>query len=224
MSNDFHQRDNALNQRLQQLVEEARQYPANGSSTERVRRRIALNNLISAIQVSESLSKQTKWLGLPNYKEYYHEALQQTCVEVCQKIDEYNPQYPVMAWVNKIFTWRFNDVVKKDQKRGLTQLPKNQEIPQVLSLEDLNKEPLLEDEISELEQIKEIIENDPEGFLKNEQIQGHPQANLQAILLLILERKRWKEISQELDVPMSTVASFYQRRVRKIIAYVKKYI
>ncbi|MBD2777464.1 sigma-70 family RNA polymerase sigma factor [Iningainema tapete] len=224
MSNDFHQRDNALNQRLQQLVEEVRKYPANGSSTERVRRRIALNNLISTIQVSESLSKQTKWLGLPNYLEYYREALQQTCIEICQKIDEYNPQYPVMAWVNKIFTWRFNDLVKKDQKRGLTQLPKNQETPQVLSLEELNKEPLIEDEISELEQIKEIIENDPEGFFKNEKIQGYPQANLQVILLCILERKRWKEISQELDVPMSTAASFYQRRVRKIIAYVKKYI
>ena len=70
---------------------------------------MALNNPIGAIQGSGSLSKQTNWLGLANYQEYYNEALQQTSVEVCQKIDDYNPQYPVMAWVNKIFTWRFND-------------------------------------------------------------------------------------------------------------------
>jgi hypothetical protein len=52
----------------------------------------------------------------------------------------------------------------------------------------------------------------------------YPQANLKTILLLVLEGKRWKEISEELNVPLSTASSFYQRRMRKIITYLKKYI
>lgn len=225
MNDDFQERDDALNQRLQQLVQETKQSSATSDSpAERAKRRIALNKLISAIRCSGRLSKQAQWLGLANYEDYYNEALQQTFLEICQKIEQYNPQYPVMAWVNQIFNWRFNDVVTKDQKRGFTQLRRNQEITQVLSLDDLNKEPPIEDEISESDQLKEIIENDQENFLSNEHIKENPQASLKAILLLLLEGKKWKEISEELDVPLATASSFYQRRVHKIIAYLQKYI
>ncbi|MDB9440528.1 hypothetical protein PN497_03995 [Sphaerospermopsis kisseleviana CS-549] len=47
---------------------------------------------------------------------------------------------------------------------------------------------------------------------------------MQAILLLVLNGKQWQEISEELKVPLSTASSFYQRRMRKIITYLKKYI
>ncbi len=225
MTNDFQQRDDALNQELQQLVNEAKRYPADTkNATERTKRRIALNKLINAIRRAGRLSQQTQWLGLPNYEDYYNEALQHTFIEICQKIEEYKPQYPVMAWVNKIFGRRFYDVVKKDQKRGITLLPKNQENTQVLSLDELNKDVPVENEISEQEQLKEIIENDPESFLNNEYIKEHPQASLKAILLLVLEGKQWKEISEELGVPISTASSFYQRRMHKVITYLKKYI
>ncbi len=103
MSNDFHERDNALNQQLQQLVEEVKQFSATDDSPIiRAKRRIALNRLINAIQFSGRLSKQAKWLELPNYQDYYNEALQKTLIEICEKINQYNPQYPVMAWVNQI--------------------------------------------------------------------------------------------------------------------------
>lgn len=225
MTNDFQQRDKALNQELQQLVNEANRYPADSENpTDRAKRRIALNKLINTTRCAGRLSQQTQWLGLPNYEDYYNEALQQTFIEICQKIEQYNPQYPVMAWVNKIFGRRFYDVVKKDQKRGITLLPKNPKITQVLSLDELNKDLPIENEISEQEQLKEIIENDPENILSNDYIKEHPQASLKAILLLVLEGKQWKEIAEELGVPLSTASSFYQRRMRKIISYLKKYI
>lgn len=225
MTNDFQQRDDTLNQELQQLVNEAKQYPADsGNPTDRAKRRIALNKLINAIRCSGRLSKQTQWLRLPNYEDYYHEALQQTLIEICQKIEQYNPQYPVMAWVNKIFSRRFSDVVAKDQKRGMTWLSRNPENYQILSLDELNKDVPVDNEISEQEQLKEIIENDPENFLSNTYIKGHPQASLKAILLLVLEGKQWQDISKELSVPLSTASSFYQRQMHKIITYLKKYI
>ncbi|MBW4498705.1 MAG: sigma-70 family RNA polymerase sigma factor [Scytonema hyalinum WJT4-NPBG1] len=225
MTNDSQDRDDALNQELQQLINEAKQYPADSKNPrDRAKRRIALNKLINAVRCSGRLSKQTQWLGLPNYEDYYNEALQHTFIEICQKIEQYNSQYPVMAWVNKIFTNRFSDVVRKDQKRGITLLPKNQEKTYVLSLDEINRDLPVEHEISEEEQLKEIIESDPENFFSEESIKEHPQANLKAILLLVLEGKQWKEISEELGVPLSTASSFYQRRMRKIITYLKKYI
>ncbi|MEM7715289.1 MAG: sigma-70 family RNA polymerase sigma factor [Cyanobacteria bacterium P01_A01_bin.68] len=225
MSNHFQEEDEVLNQRLQQLVKETQDYSINAKSpTERAKRRIALNKLIAAIKNSGKLNKQFKWSSLPNYEDYYNEALQKTFMEICQKIEEYNPQYPVMAWVNQIFNWRFHDVVNKARKMGVTQLPKGREVPRVLSIDELNQEFYGKNEVSESEEIRGIVENDPENFLSGEHIKGQPEANLKTIILLILEGKKWKEISEELDVPMTTASSFYQRRMRKIVPYLKKYI
>lgn len=225
MNSDSQERDNALNQQLIVLVEEIKQYSANSdNATTRVKRRIALNKFVNAIRNSGRLSKQTQWLGLPNYEDYHNEALQLTLMEICNKIDEYNPQYLVMAWVNKIFHWRFIDVVNKEQKKGLTKVPKGEKISPVLSLDEINKKPNYNREISQEEIIKEIINKDPEKYLIRQQLRGHPQANLKVILLFLLEGKKWKEISQELGVPLTTASSFYQRRMHKIIDYLKKYI
>ncbi|MBD2302455.1 sigma-70 family RNA polymerase sigma factor [Nostoc sp. FACHB-190] len=226
MSNDFSLTDDAINQELQQLVYEVRRYPANSKNPQdRAKRRIALNKLINAIRCSGKLSKQGQWMESPNYEDYYHEALQITFVEICQKIEQYNPEYPVMVWVNIILARRISDVAKKDQKRGITQLPKHQKVAPVLALDELNKDVPIENEIySEQQQLKEVIENDPENILKDDYIHGYPQANLKAILLLVLEGKRWKDISEELGVSISTASSFYQRRMRKTITYLKKYI
>ena len=189
-----------------------------------IKRRIALNKFINVIGNSGRLKKQNQWYQLPNYEDYYNEALQLTFVEICHKINEYNPQYPVMAWVNKIFHWRFIDVVNKEQKKGLTKIPKGEKISAVLSLDDINKEIHTDNQLSQSEEIKEVIKKDPEKLLVSEHLRGHPEANLKVILLLLLEGKKWKEISQVLDVPMTTASSFYQRRMHKIIPYIKKYI
>lgn len=217
--------DNALNQQLQLLVEEIKQYSANDCSTTiRVRRRIALNKFVNAVVNSGRLCKQTQWSGLPNYEDYHNEALQLTLMEICKKIDEYNPQYPVMVWVNKIFHWRFIDVVNKERKKGITKIPKGEKISPVLSLDDINKEINTEKSISHQEIVKTIIYKDPEKYLVSQHLRGHSEANLQAILILLLEGKKWKEISQALGVPLTTASSFYQRRMHKIIDYLKKYI
>ncbi len=225
MNSDSQQGDNALNQQLQQLVEEIKQYSANAdNATIRVRRRIALNKFVNAIVNSGEVRKQIKWLGLANYEDYHNEALQLTFMEICHKIDEYNPQYPVMAWVNKIFHWRFIDVVNKERKRGITKIPKGEKILPIMSLEDIKKEIDCSSNISQAEILKEVINKDPDKYLIGKYLRGHPEANLKAILLFLLEGKKWKEISQELNVPLTTASSFYQRRMHKIIDYLKKYI
>lgn len=225
MTNDFPDIDELLNQELQQLINEAKQYPSDSENAiDRAKRRKALNKLINAIRYSGKLSKQPQWIGISNYEDYYNEALQLTFIEICQKITKYNPEYPVMGWVNKIVSRRLYDVVKKDKKKGITWLVKNAEVSPVVSLDEINKDLPIEYEGSEQEQLREIIKTDPESFLINEYIKENPQANLRAILLLVLEGKQWKEIAEELRVPLSTASSFYQRRMHKIISYLKKYI
>ena len=214
MKSDYQERDNTLDRQLQELVEEIKHYSAKDNSPSvRLKRRISLNKLINVIEASGRLSKQTQWSGLPNYEDYYNEALQLTFIEICNSIDEYNSQYPVMAWVNRIFNWRFIDVVNKEQKRGITNVPKKQKKSIILSLDEINKEIHIENKISEIEEIKEIINRDPENYLINQHIKGNNHANLKVILILLLEGNKWKEISQELGVPITTASSFYQRRM-----------
>ena len=129
-----------------------------------------------------------------------------------------------MAWVNKIFHWRFIDVVNKERKKGLTRIPRGERISPVLSLDDINKEINTETSIPRQEIVREIICKDPDNYLVSQHLRGHSQANLQAILILLLEGKKWKEISQDLGVPLTTASSLYQRRMHKIIDYLKKYI
>lgn len=225
MTNELPGRDEALNQELQGLINDAKLYPADsGNPVDRANRRIILTKLINGIKYSGKLSKQTQWSGVANYQGIYEEALQITFIEICQNLGSYNPEYPVMAWVNRIFNSRFYDVFDKERKKGIKWLPKNSEASQVLSLDEINKDLPLENEVSEHEQLKEIIQADPEKFLTEEYIQNHPQANLKVILLLVLEGKQWKEIAEEIGVPLSTASSFYQRRLRKIISYLQKYM
>lgn len=220
-----HDTENLLNERLQQLIREAKQFPATDENpTVRAKRRIALNKLISAIRSSGKISHLTKWMSEPNYQDYYNDALQQTFIEVCNKIDPYNPQYPVMAWVNKIFQCRIYDVVKKDKKKGITMFPKTETISRVLSLDEIKKEMSSCLFASDEEQLKEIIEADTDNYLKNQSIKEHTSITLQELLLMILEGKKWIEISQKTGIPIPTLSCFYRRRLHNVIAYVKKYI
>ena len=228
MANDWDVlRDEQLNQQLQQLLEAAKnQKSLSLDRAERarqlVKQRIAKNRLITTIMQSGKLSKQGKWRFLSNFEDIYNEALQQTFLEIWQKIDSYKPEYAVMAWVNQIFNWRFQDLVNREQQRGMTNIPKGQERTKVRSLDELTREIGNEEDISEIDQLKEIIKADTEQYLRNETIKGYPDASLQVIILMLLDGKKWREIADELNVPLSSASSFYQRRLHKIIPYLKK--
>ena len=230
MADDFDSlRDEQLNEHLQQLLEGAKQskhLPTDKAQQAKplAQQRIAKNRLIMAIMQSGKVGQQRKWRSLPNFEDIYNEALQQTFLEIWQKLDSYNPQYAVMAWVNQIFNWRFQDLVNKEQKRGLTNISKTQELPKVRSLEELTRDIGNEEEISEEEQLKELVKSDPEQYLQNETIKGYPHVSLQVIILMLLDGKKWREISDELNVPLSSASSFYQRRLHKIVAYLKKHL
>ena len=73
--------------------------------------------------------------------------------------------------------------------------------------------------------LRELIQNDPEGILKNIKIKKH-DVSLQQILLMLLDDKKWKEIALELHLSISTAQSFYSRSLEKpeVRNYFDKYL
>ena len=98
-----------LNQKLQQLVAKAQGHPP-----ESVERQIAVSELFNEIVCCHCLARPQQRSWHPSvYEDLYNEALLRTLREICQKIDRYNPNHPVMAWVNfllkkrePIWRWR----------------------------------------------------------------------------------------------------------------------
>lgn len=233
MSNDFTLlSDEDLDRYLKEclaIIQEAKKQPILSDTAEKARQlakqRIAKNRLIVGIMHSQRLSKQNKWRGLANFEDIYNEALQLTLLEIWEKLDSYQPEYSVMAWVNQLFNYRLIDIVNQSEKRGITNVPKNQGSPKVRAIDELTREiPSMEPEMTQEQQIREIVESDPEGYLRKQAIGNHPHVNLQIVLSKLLDGKKWQEISDELDVPLSSASSFYQRRLHNIVAYIQKYI
>ena len=225
--------DDVLDLQLRQLVCEAQQYPAKS-----VERRKVLNKLITKIQQSNKLKRFTQWQNLPDFEDIYHEAKAITYLEICNKIENYHPEYKVMAWVNQIFKWRFQDVSRAYRNQ-----------PRILSLDELDscksdsdkstskelsrvEKELNEKLISESENefevstVRNFVKNDPEGILQKIYIGEDKSANLQKVILMRLDNEKWEDISQKLGHSISRLSELYQRNIkkRKIIDYFRKYL
>ncbi|MGI2907549.1 hypothetical protein [Tolypothrix sp. VBCCA 56010] len=222
-----------LDYQLRQLVSEAQQHPLKSAE-----RRKALNRLIKKIQHSGKLKNFTQWQNLPDFEEIYHEAEAKTYVEICNNLDNYHSEHKVMAWVNQIFQWRFQDVLRQIRNR-----------PRILSLDELDscgsdsekptskelsraKDELTKKLISESENEVEVsavinfVQNDPKGILQNAYIGEDKNANLQKVLLMRLDEKKWSDISNKLGHPIPRLSELYQRNIKKrtIIDYFRKYL
>ncbi|NJM69376.1 MAG: hypothetical protein HC862_03610 [Scytonema sp. RU_4_4] len=123
-----------LDQRLQQHAKEIQQCPPLSPE-----RQLALNRLVNEILKSGRLGRPQRQLWSPSlYEDIYNEALQKTLLEICQKIDSYNPEHPVLAWVNFRLNFQFIDVVNDYRKQGITQIPKSDKTEQIAHLPSLD--------------------------------------------------------------------------------------
>ncbi|MCD8485317.1 MAG: hypothetical protein LRZ84_00820 [Desertifilum sp.] len=74
------------------------------------------------------------------------------------------------------------------------------------------------------QEIREYLQNDPEGKFSQVHISKNPRANFRAIALRYLEGRSWQEISNELNVGVSTLSSFYQRKLEKFAEHFREYL
>ncbi len=211
--------DDQLDRRLQKLVIEVQQL-----STDSPQRRKALAILLNEIYQARNLwrDKSLYWyLENSLYEDLRQDALQQVLLEFFKRIDNHNPQKPVMAWINQTLKYRFQDIFHEHSSKGTT--PKFQNMVSILSLDQLDTfiaERLIsgEDQISDEELLREYLSDDPENLFKEKHIKGHPQANFQYIAIALLDGKKWKDISNDLgEIPISTLSSFYERSLKVFI-------
>jgi len=201
-------------QLLLELTLEAQRHPPRSPNRQR-----ALNKLVNQILKSNLLGHPQKGQWPPDtYEDLYREALQKTCLEICQKIEHYKPEHPVMAWVNFTLKNRFIEAVKDfyeiQNKKVL-----------ILSLAALDKHLPPEDSPSKANLLRQFLEEDPEDIFKSEHIKGHPEATFQVLAIAkFVEDKTWEQIYQEFGISIATLSSFVARRSQKFKPYFHKYL
>jgi len=208
---------------LQQLAQEAQRYSPLSSQ-----RQLALNKLVNQILSSNRLVRPQKRLWAPDlYEDLYNEALQKTLLIICQKIDNYNREHPVMAWANFLMKNQFISVVRDREKKGITYIPKSERIqsPNLPSLEDLDRYLPVKESLTDAQMLRQFLEDDPENLLKSEQIRDRPDITFQYLAIAkFVEDRTWEEIATQLNVSLQTICSFFNRCLQKLMPYFKKYL
>lgn len=215
-----------IHEKLKQLALEAKRHPPLNR-----KRQLALNQLARELYQLKKI-KSNLLIHPPRgnwspgiYDELYQEALQKTYFYVCQKIDNYNPQYPVMVWVNFTLKNRFSEVAKEYRNRSISNKTRSISI---LSLDELDQyisaeEPSPETQL--VQQLHEFLEEDPENLFKCVHIRNHPEANFQFLAIAkFVEAKTWQEISDELGIGIPALSSFFSRRLQNFLPYFQKYL
>lgn len=172
-----------------------------------LKRKLYLTQLIRCIERSGRLWKEAS--------PYYEDALQMTWVYCCLNLCESktgnaydSTRASVVTWLNSYLKWRLHDLSVAHQKGNAhvdiselsdwsTILDSSQHRPEVPPI---------------LEETREWAERDPDYELRSLALKNHSHVTAQ---YLILERlppeKSWQSISDELDISISTLSSFYRR-------------
>ncbi|MCG8365284.1 MAG: hypothetical protein MJA27_18385 [Pseudanabaenales cyanobacterium] len=213
-----------LDRQLQRRAQETKQYPPQSPQ-----RHLALNRLVNKILKSGRLGHPQRNLWPSSlYEDLYNEALQKTLLEICQKIDNYNPEHPLMAWVNFRLNYQFIDVVNDYRKKGITHIPKADKIGKIAylpSIDDLDKFIPIEETISDNQLLRNFLEEDPENLLKSKQLRNHPDVTFQSLAWAkFVEDRTWSEIAKNLGISVQTLCSFFNRQLKELIPYFRKYL
>lgn len=154
---------------------------------------------------------------------YYQDALQQTWIYFCQNICEgntgepYNPSRgSVITWLNFYLKRRLQDfyIDEQKQKAKTASLQTDQSnTSQERPLNPIENLPAQPDIPTLLEEVTQWVETDPDGELSSTHLLNQPAITAQALILRRLPPEAsWKELSEEFNVSVSTLSSFYQRQ------------
>jgi DNA-directed RNA polymerase specialized sigma24 family protein len=200
-----------IDEQLKQLALVAQQHPPMTRE-----RQMALRQLVNQILQSGRLCRPQSGQFSGVYQDIYDDALQELLLYICQTIEKYDPERgSVMAWVNMLLERRFF-------KEAIPRILDKQGIKR-MDLSDLDKIASSETTENLTELLKECIELDPDNLFKKDYIENYPLANFQAIARRRFLGKSWKEISDEFEVKVSTISSFYSRCLSKYSSKLKEY-
>lgn len=194
---------------LKNLAVEAQQYPPNTEL-----RQHSLRELVEAIRLSGKLARphQTQ-VSRQFYDLIYEEAVNKTLTYICRKIENYDPERgdkKFMNWVNFRLDRVILECFQEFRNPNITNLPSLNELEDIVQPEETP---------SLLERVRETLEEDPKKVFKQTYIRNRPDASFQVIALARFSGKSWEEISQNLEIPLPTLSSFFQRCCEKFRSY-----
>lgn len=155
---------------------------------------------------------------------YYQDALQQTWLYFCRNVCEgltgkiYDPTYgSVITWLNAYLNRRLQDFyTNQNREQATTVSPRvrqstsggiRETIDPVDNLQATPQAPPI------LEDLEIWAKTDSEGELRRTYIKGRPDVNCQVLILKRLPPEvSWRELSEEFDLSIPTLSSFYQRQ------------
>ncbi|MGK7886842.1 MAG: hypothetical protein AB4057_19720 [Crocosphaera sp.] len=222
---------------LENLALEAQRYRVGSKE-----RQICLTKLTRGImQKSNQLRCRNLYNFPPNvYQEVFNEALQQTFLEIFEKIDDYDPNKAlVMTWFQFLLDKRFIDACDQLLKRRritqegtrikVSDLSLDMSIspsqPSSTPMVDtIEQPPSSSSDYDDWEKLCNLIKKDPTGSFASTHIKNHPEASFQAICLRRFDQKSWKDISAEWGIPVPTLSRFYQRQIEKFAPIFKEHL
>ena len=165
-----------------------------------------------------------------NYEDVYDEAVERLMKYTLQNICKYDPSKSrVIGWLNMLLDRRFireaiAEVLKDRDRLPRVHLAETEdgERTQGISMEAI---PSPESPLSLTDLIKQYLEDDPDQHFKNTCIPKYPHITFQDIALKIhLKGYSFREISQEYDVPYTSIVAFYQRRLQDFAPIIRQYV
>jgi hypothetical protein len=212
-----------LDRRLKQLAIEAQQHLPKSFE-----RRLALNQLCVELFKPGCLTTPAVPSEFDRH-EISQEVLSLMMLEVCQKIDGYNPEKEVRQWCNFILKKRHLDVMNKSRKQGLTSMPQPDGDPviflRVSNMDDLENMLRSDTTQSVSMELRQLIEEDPSFMFSREHIRDRPDANLKFLAIAhIWDDRIWSDIAAELKLPVPTLHGFFNKKMPQFYPYFKEYL
>lgn len=196
-----------IDQQLQALVLEAQRHLPQSSA-----RRRALTQLVMAIEQSGRLDRLRKYAqsySASAFEDLYHEAKQKMYFYICQKIELYRQEHPVMAWVNSTLNYKFLEAIKEQLKHPLDSLHPG----------------FGPDVDQEYQALHLFLETDPEGLLAAHAIRNHPTITFQFLAIARhIQGQTWRELEEQTGISIQTLSCFFQRTLQKLLPYFSKYL
>ena len=179
-------------------------------------RTYALTELIKAINLSGRLCRpHVSKFSSSLYKTLYEEALAETFAYICLNIDMYDPdrgEGKFMNWVNFKLDKLILKCYQKSQKYS------QYELPSFLDLEQISQP---NDPPNLAQILQDYVIYNPNKIFTTTHIRNRPDANFNHITLAKLSGKTWEQISQQLNIPVPTLSSFYNRWCRRFAPLLK---
>ncbi|MEM8673469.1 MAG: hypothetical protein AAGF83_06305 [Cyanobacteria bacterium P01_G01_bin.67] len=196
---------------LKEIGLAAKKFPLNSES-----RAYALTELIRAINLSGRLCRPHIYkFSLRYYEIIYEEAVSETLGYICLNIDLYDPnrgQGKFMNWVN----FKLDKTVLKCHRI------RSKHAKNVISSEQIFeqiKQPVNEPDLSQI--LREYLAQDPDEIFRTTHIRNKPNACFTKVALARFAGESWENISRQLDVPIPTLSSFYNRWCRRFAPLLK---